>query len=109
MLEVGDKVRCVNDVRPVGENPAIVPNWIKEGEEYTIREFFNNDDIVVGVLLEEVRNPRVPIALIDRWQEPAFATWRFEKTQSAERTEEEEDEMPMELQELLQEQEILTE
>jgi hypothetical protein len=108
MFSVGDKVRCVNDVRPAGENPAVVPNWVKEGEEYTIRGFHNNDDIVVGVLLEEIENPITPILLINRWQEPAFATWRFEKTQSAERTEEEEDEMPMELQELLEEQEILT-
>ena len=108
MFSVGDKVRCVNDKRPAGENPAIVPNFVKEGEEYTIREFYDNDDIVVGVLLEEIKNPLVPIALINRWQEPAFATWRFEKTQSAEHTEEEEDEMPTELQELLEEQEILT-
>jgi hypothetical protein len=108
MFGIGDTVKCVNDVRPSDQNPVVVPNWVKEGDEYTIRGFHDNNDIVVGVLLEEITNPRVPIALIDRWQEPAFATWRFEKTASAEvESEEEEDEMPKELQELLQDQELL--
>jgi len=81
MFEIGDKVICINDKRPEGENPNIVPNWPKEGKTYTIRGFHDNDDIVVGVLLEEIHNWPVPIPLINRWQEPAFATWRFEKSQ----------------------------
>jgi hypothetical protein len=106
MFDIGDTVKCVNAVRPSGENPTVVPNWVKDGDEYTIRGFHNNDEIVVGVLLEEIENPLVAIPLIDRAQEPAFATWRFEKTADApleEDEEEDEDYMPEELQEMLRE------
>jgi len=102
MFDIGDKVRCIDAMRPVGENPNAVPNWVKDKAEYTVRGFHNNDEIVVGMLLEEVKNPMVPIALINRFQEPAFATWRFKKTASAEvASEEDEDEMPAELRELI--------
>tara|TARA_R110000765_G_scaffold26628_8_gene64949 strand:+ start:2147 stop:2473 length:327 start_codon:yes stop_codon:yes gene_type:complete len=107
MFEIGDKVKCVNAVRPTGKNPNVVPNWVKDSIEYTIRGFHDNDNIVVGVLLEEVTNPMTPIPLINRWQEPAFATWRFEKTASAEvASEEDEDAMPRELQEMLEDLEL---
>tara|TARA_Y100000389_G_C17457270_1_gene519023 strand:+ start:1706 stop:2005 length:300 start_codon:yes stop_codon:yes gene_type:complete len=80
MFEIGDRVICVNAKPPEGMNIGIFPNWVKEGKIYTIRGFHDNDDIVVGVLLEEIINPIVPIALINRFQEPAFATWRFNKS-----------------------------
>lgn len=54
-------------------------SWVKKGDEYTIREILDNDNIVTGVLLEEIHNTPLYFNLIKRVQEPAFATWRFEK------------------------------
>ena len=89
MFGVGDRVRCVNDAKPKDFKPQHYPNWVKEGEEYHIREIFDNDNIVVGVLLEELANPIYFIPLIGRAQENAFATWRFEIEQTAYAIEEE--------------------
>ena len=52
-------------------------NWVKKGKTYTVREVLQNDDIVHGVLLEEIRNEPIYIELIDRKQEPAFGMFRF--------------------------------
>ena len=52
-------------------------NWVKKGKTYTVREVLQNDDIVHGVLLEEVRNEPIYIELIDKKQEPAFGMFRF--------------------------------
>lgn len=52
-------------------------NWVKKGKTYTIRQVLQNDDIVHGVLLEEVRNEPIYIELIGRKQEPAFGMFRF--------------------------------
>lgn len=82
-LNVGDRVRCVNDSLPKDFKEEHYPNWVKHGKEYHIRQILNNDDIVVGVLLVEVVNPLLYIPLINALQEGVFATWRFEKTLSA--------------------------
>jgi hypothetical protein len=58
---------------------AAYPNWIKKGQKYTVRAMLNNDDIVPGLLLEEVRNPLIFIHLINKVQEPAFGMFRFAK------------------------------
>lgn len=89
MFSVGDQVICINDSRPEGWSAEHYPQWVKKDEKYTIREILDNDNIVVGILLEELRNEEVHIALIDRVQEGAFATWRFSKTRSAYEIEEE--------------------
>jgi hypothetical protein len=52
-------------------------NWVKKGKTYTVREVLQNDDIVHGVLLEEIRNEPIYIELIDKKQEPAFGMFRF--------------------------------
>ena len=39
----------------------------------------DNNGIVTGVLLEEVHNFPKFFKLINRFQEPAFAQWRFRK------------------------------
>jgi hypothetical protein len=83
MLGVGDEVICIGDNRPVGWTSSTYPQWVVKGKKYIIREILDNDDIVVGVLLVELRNPKTFITLIGKVQEPAFATWRFEKTRSA--------------------------
>ena len=81
MLEVGDKVICVNSAKQahtVEELNKDMPNWVKKGEKYTIRAIYDWD-FVVGVLLEEVRNNPIYFSLVDKNAEPCFATWRFEK------------------------------
>ena len=83
LLGVGDEVMCINDSRPDGWSAEHFPQWVKKDNKYTIREILDNDDIVVGVLLEELVNPVMYIKLLDREQEGAFATWRFRKLRSA--------------------------
>lgn len=81
-MDIGDKVICINDTIDL-DKIAEIKNcffiWVKKGKEYTIREILNNDNIVAGYLLEEIHNFPVFIKLINRVQEPAFATWRFAK------------------------------
>ena len=104
MFEVGDKVLCVNDSIKAEMFLSVINmyvNWIKKGKTYTIREIYYNDDIVVGVLLEEIKNPIIFIKLINREQEPAFATWRFEKRTEAQIEESNEAELSIIEQEIL--------
>lgn len=80
--DIGDMVYCIDDsIKPemLMELADDMPNWIKQDKKYTVRGFNDNDGIVVGVLLEEVHNPLKYFKLINRMQEPAFATWRFKK------------------------------
>ena len=82
MFEIGEKVICVDSsLQPhtAKELAKDVPNWVKKGEKYTIREFKENDGIVLGILLEEVVNKPIYFKLLGRVQEPAFGTFRFRK------------------------------
>jgi hypothetical protein len=104
MFEVGDKVLCINDsIKSEMIFPIInmYVNWVKKGKPYTVKEIYFNDDIVVGILLEEISNPAIFIKLINRMQEPAFATWRFEKRTSAQIEETNEAELSIIEQEIL--------
>lgn len=79
-MNVGQRVICVDDSIKQQAFLGTVSNfqqWIKKDVIYTIRDVLYNDDIVTGVLLKEIRNTPVYIKLINREQEPAFATWRF--------------------------------
>lgn len=81
-FSVGDRVVCVDSsMQPeaIEELKRTVPNWVKKDEEYTIREVKLNRGIATGVLLDEIDNPVIFIALIGGFQEPAFAEWRFRK------------------------------
>lgn len=94
MIGVGDTVLCIDDSIKGGKLMFVghaYPNWIKQGEEYTVREILPNDDIVPGILLEEVKNPEIFITLLGKYQEPAFRIDRFKKleTQTLEETIEE--------------------
>lgn len=83
----GTKIVCVDDsIRPeMAEwQRKFCPNWVKKGETYTVREFDDNDGIVDGVLLEEVRNKPVYLTKWDRVIEPRFATWRFREMSPSE-------------------------
>ena len=96
MIEVGQKVVCIDDsIRP-GRLSFVgyaYPNWIKKDSVYTVREILPNDDIVPGILLEELVNPIIYIYLLGREQEPAFRTSRFRPLEASELTAEEEDEL----------------
>jgi hypothetical protein len=83
LLDVGDEVICIDDSKPNGWSQEDFPQWVVKDKTYVIREILHNDDIVAGVLLVELKNPLIFQKLLNRFQEPAFATWRFSKLRSA--------------------------
>jgi len=81
-MKPGDKVICVNamiDPEKAEEIRSDFEIWVSKDKEYTIREILDNSGIVTGVLLEEIHNFPKFFKLINRYQEPAFAQWRFRK------------------------------
>jgi hypothetical protein len=81
-MKPGDKVICIDDKIDPDKNAEIRRDfeiWITKDKEYTIREILDNNGIVPGLLLDEVHNFPKFFKLINRFQEPAFATWRFRK------------------------------
>ena len=81
-MKPGDKVICINDKIDPEKSAEIRQDfeiWITRDKEYTIREILDNGGIVAGVLLDEVHNFPKFFKLINRFQEPAFALWRFRK------------------------------
>jgi len=90
MFEIGEKILCVDDsLQPhtIEELRQDVPNFVKKGQQYTVRGF-SDSDFVVGVLLEEIRNPLKYFRLVGGVREPSFALWRFEKIKTEEILEE---------------------
>lgn len=83
LLGVGDEVICIDDSRPENWSADVFPQWVIKDLKYIIREVLENEDIVVGVLVEELHNPPIYQHLLGREQEPAFAQWRFSKLRSA--------------------------
>jgi hypothetical protein len=91
-VEIGQKVICINSSIEPKILFSVLENyqqWVKQDVIYTVREILNNDDIVPGVLLEEVVNKPIYIKLLGREQEPAFSTSRFRELQDDEVLEEE--------------------
>lgn len=89
-MKPGDKVICINatiDPDKAAEISKDFEIWITKDKEYTIREILDNSGIVPGVLLDEVHNLPKYFKLLGRYQEPAFATWRFRKLNYATQTE----------------------
>lgn len=93
-MEPGDKVICI-DARIEPEKAQEISRdfeiWITKDKEYTIRELLENEGIVPGLLLEEVHNFPKFFKLINRFQEPAFAIWRFRKLNYATKLEAQEE------------------
>jgi hypothetical protein len=92
-MKIGDKIVCVDDNIKSGLLEFVgyaYPNWIKKDKIYTVREILPNDDIVPGILLEEVKNPEIYIHLLGKEQEPAFRLSRFAPINYQEKSIEEE-------------------
>lgn len=62
----------------------VYPQWVKNGQQYTVRQVLENDGIVTGVLLNEVRNEPIYQKLLGRYQEPAFRLSRFVEVDESE-------------------------
>ena len=94
-MKPGDKVICIDagiEPEKAEEIKRDFEIWITKDREYTIREILDNNGIVPGLLLDEVHNFPKFFKLINRFQEPAFALWRFRKLNYATETEAEEHE-----------------
>lgn len=106
-MKPGDKVICIDakiDPEKSEEIRKDFEIWVTKDKEYTIREILDNNGIVPGLLLDEVHNFPKYFKLLNRFQEPAFALWRFRKLNYA--TKEEEVENVEELVETEQKQEV---
>lgn len=87
------KVKCIDDsINPefIIETVKYYPNWVKNGEIYTVYDVLENDGIVTGYLLEELQNEMLYQPLLGREQEAAFRADRFEIVSYDEEEEEEE-------------------
>lgn len=62
----------------------VYPEWVKKGQQYTVRQVLENDGIVTGVLLNEVKNDPIFQQLLGRYQEPAFRMSRFVEVEESE-------------------------
>jgi len=94
-MKPGDKVVCIDasiDADKAEEIKKDFEIWVTKDKEYTIREILDNNGIVPGLLLDEIHNFPKYFKLIDRFQEPAFALWRFRKLNYAVQSEAEEHE-----------------
>ena len=85
-MKIGSKVICIDDSLKQGLNMEEFHRdfhqWIKKGEEYTIREIDENDGLVVSVLLEEVINPIRYFTTIGRYKESSFRIERFREIET---------------------------
>jgi hypothetical protein len=83
-MKKGSRVVCVDDSIRAEIMPSVIKyykNWVAKDKTYTIREILQNEGIVEGVLLEEIRNEPIYIDLVDKKQEPAFGMFRFKLLQ----------------------------
>ena len=91
MFEIGETVICCKDYKLPHTREELeidCPNFVKKGEKYKIREFHENDGIVLGVLVEELINPLRYFRLINRVKESSFRADRFRKLRADEVAEE---------------------
>jgi hypothetical protein len=79
-MKVSSKVRCIDDTVKPGMEEFVAnayQNWVKEGEDYIVRDVFENGGIVDGIVLEGLYNLPIYQSLICAVQEPAFRATRF--------------------------------
>lgn len=82
-LKKGLRVICLDDTIDQ-KNLLLIeqqhPNWIKQGETYTIRGIIvyrGKEEDVISLLFEEIRNPEIYYAPEKIMLEPGFAVRRF--------------------------------
>jgi hypothetical protein len=76
-MTVGDKVVCVDDtVRPPVQI-ELFPNWVVEGDTYTIRTIEGSFDSEPRILVNELRNPSAYFEELGGKVEPGFSGKRF--------------------------------
>lgn len=86
-FKAGDKVVCIDDTIRPEVMPTVLKyysDWVEKDAIYTIRDVVDNDNIVSGVLLHQIRNKPIYIELVDKVQEPAFGSFRFKLLESME-------------------------
>lgn len=74
MFKVGQKVICI-DASKRGKKEHF-PNWVKDGEVYTVRRF-ENSSTGARILLEEIKNPTMYFDMLQGSTEPGFSAKRF--------------------------------
>lgn len=85
-MRVGSRVICVDDSfqpHTVEELKKDVPNFVKKGQKYTVRDIVDHD-FVVGIRVEEITNSPIYFKVINKVIEPCFASWRFRELQEDE-------------------------
>ena len=76
-MNVGEKVVCVDDKMTPQVIPEFFPNWIKEGESYTVRAREGSMGTDMRILLEEISNPSQYFPELGGKTEPGFSQRRF--------------------------------
>ncbi|UOK71738.1 hypothetical protein [Ancylobacter polymorphus] len=89
MLRKGQKVACIStaELGMLGYGDERYPT---QGETYTIRDIVVDHFGAEGVLLDEIRNDRLPYRVGDKivdFEKP-FASWRFRPLVESEQTKE---------------------
>ena len=77
MIKEGDLVVCINDVFDL-RTIEVIPNRPNKGTVYTVREmaYYDMHD-KMGLMLMELRNPRIVKGLFGTLLEPSFNITRF--------------------------------
>ena len=86
-MSPGCKVICIDDIIHNSEFIGIhFQNWVKEGDIYTVRDIFDNDDIApTSITVEELVNKPIKMPLLGGIvREPAFLLSRFRKLEKHE-------------------------
>lgn len=77
MIQIGTKVVCVDDRFDIN-SVKLIPNRPKKDLVYTIREIFEHPEVgAIGVLLEEISNPKLKHTVYENMFEPTFSINRF--------------------------------
>lgn len=70
-----EKVICIDASNR--SSVEVFPNWVEEGETYTVRSIENGMYGRKRVLLEEVKNPKAEFPELMGYAEPGFNLKRF--------------------------------
>lgn len=89
MLQIKDKVICVNDDFGIVINSlmksaqGLTLIFPQKDKTYIVREIFDNNGIIESILLEEIWNPTFMIPVLNIRRELAFKADRFIKPETS--------------------------